>query len=285
MRAAAAAISTLFFAASRVAAGDVAIMPSLLELTVQPGEDLTRVVQIHYTKDGPNDTQPIRVMLGAENWSMDTAGELAFTLDEAPFSAKPWIVFSPGEAEIEPGEVMTVRLSVIVPEGAANGEYRAALVAQPRTPFRVLTQGERRLELICRLATIVYVQVPPVVGAVEFGSLQVTRLDGRYHVVSRFLNSGDAHLRVHDSFEVLPLGDAPSPITCRRDEQEAGVILPGRSRQFVHPLACDLAPGWYQLVYRADVGENLPLQEGETTFVVSPNDGDALASTERLTDE
>jgi hypothetical protein len=280
MRAAAAVIATLFFAATEAAAGDVAIVPSLVELTVLPGEDHTTVVQIHYTKDGPADTQPVRVMLDTENWSMNTAGDLAFTPDDVPFSAKPWIVFSPGEAEIDPGEMMNVRVSVIVPEGTASGEYRAALIAQPRTPFRPLTQGDRRLELICRLATIIYVQVPPVVGDVEFGSLQVTRLDGRYHVVPRFHNRGAAHLRVYDSFEVLPLAEAPSTTTCQREEQEAGVILPGRSRQFVHVLPCDLAPGWYQLIYRADVGKDLPLQEGETTFVISPNDGDALASTE-----
>lgn len=266
--------------AGAAAAGDVAIMPSMLELAVEPGRDRTEVVQIHYTKDGPHDTQPIRVMLGTENWAMNTAGDLSFTTADAPHSAKPWIVFSPGEAELVPGDVLNVRVSVIVPADTDGGEYRAAVIAQPRMPFRPLSGGERRLELICRLATILYVHVPPVVGDVKFDALQVTHLGGRYHIVPRFHNPGTRHLRVFDSFEVFPLADPPSLDTCFRDEQEAGVVLPGRSRQFVHPLPCDLAPGWYKLLYRADFGGDLPLQEGETTFVVSPDRGDAVASAE-----
>ena len=48
----------------------------------------------------------------------------------------------------------------------------------------------------------------------------------------------------------------------------------------MHPLPCDLAPGWYKLLYRADLGGDLPLQEGETTFVIAPERGDAVASAE-----
>jgi hypothetical protein len=266
------------------AAGDVMIMPSMLELSVAPGGDLTEIVQIHYGKDGPDDTRALRVVLGVENWAMNSAGDLSFTNEDAPSSAKPWIVFSPGEAEIRPGEIMTVRVSVIVPDGTEGGEYRAALVAQPRTPFMPVERGERRLSLVCRLATILYVEVPPVVGDIELGSLQVTRLDGRWHVVPRFHNPGNRHLRVLDSFEILPLADAPSLLTCDREEQEAGVVLPGQWRQFLHPLSCDLPPGWYRLLYRADVGADLPIQEGETTFVVAPERGETVAAAEPLTD-
>jgi len=259
-------------------AGDVAIMPSLVELSVTPGRDETVVVQLHYGKDGPDDTRPIRVMLGTENWKMNTAGDLSFTAGDVPHSAKPWVVFSPSEAELQPGEILNVRVSVIVPEGTEGGEYRCALVAQPRTPFRAMSDGERRLDLICRLASVFYVQVPPVVGDVEFESLQVTRVDGRYRVVPRFHNTGARHLRVLDSFEVFPLADPPSTETCVREDQEAGVILPGQSRQFVHALPCDLEPGWYKLLYRAELGDDVPVQEGETSFVIAPNRGDTVAS-------
>ncbi|MGH2571742.1 MAG: hypothetical protein ACRDGR_10975 [bacterium] len=261
-------------------AGDVAIMPSMLELAVDPGGDVTKVVQIHYGKDGPDDTRPIRVMLGVENWTMNSVGDVSFSAADARWSAKPWIVFSPSEAEIRPGEIMTVRVSVIVPEDTEGGEYRAALIAQPRMPFVAMEQGERRLELVCRLAAILYVEVPPVLGDVELGALQVTQLAGRWHAVPRFHNPGNRHLRVLDSFEILPLADPPTLVTCDREEQEAGVILPGQSRQFLHPLPCDLPPGWYRLLYRADVGANLPIQEGETTFVIAPSRGETIASAE-----
>ena len=98
------------------AAGEVAIVPSLIEAGVSPGDDATTVVQIVYTKDGPDDNDPIRIVLSTEDWDVDRQGRVSFSAEgPGPESVRPWLAFSPGELEILPGESMLVRVSVIVP--------------------------------------------------------------------------------------------------------------------------------------------------------------------------
>ncbi|MCA9752232.1 MAG: hypothetical protein KC591_08590 [Gemmatimonadetes bacterium] len=255
------------------AAGVVSIMPSTIEATVEPGGDVTTTVRVHYGKDGPEDTQPIRVLVTTEGWDMDDSGRLSFDdgepLPGATTDARDWIVFSPGEAEIRPGETLTMRVSIVVPEDASRGEYRAALIAQPRLPYREQRPGTRRLDLLCRLASIVYVKVPPLADSVELDGLRIARTESAFRVVPRLLNGGETTVRVFDSFEILPL-DGDPVWSCRRDSEESGVVLPGRSREFAENLPCDLPAGTYSLLYRADVGAEHPVLEGETSFVVSP---------------
>ncbi|GJM44492.1 MAG: hypothetical protein DHS20C21_13340 [Gemmatimonadota bacterium] len=272
-------VATVLAGTGPVHAGEVSITPSNFELVVHPGEDHTEVVYIRYGKDGPADTQPLRMVLSTEDWDMNEAGQLRFEAEEElTGSARPWIVFSPGEAEVRPGETLVTRVSVIVPEDAAPGEYRAALLAQPRVPYRELKEGERRLDLHCRLASIVYVTVPPVTRGVDLEGLRVARAEDRWIVVPRLINTGQVTVRVHDSFEILSLDTG---IECERTVQESGVVLPGKSRELVQWLPCRLPQGRYSLVYRADLGTDLPVLEGQTTFEIPANgSGPAIATAE-----
>jgi len=254
-------------------AGDVSIMPSLLELSVEPGQDVTTVVRISYTKDGPDDTQPIRIMLSTESWDMDATGQLTYTAaDTIPYSLGSWAHFSPSEAELEPGQTMYVRLSVIVPEDATPGEYRSALIAQPRSPYRPVQHGQKRLEFRYRLASILYVEVPPVAPELELTDLVVATDAERPVVVSTFMNPGSCHLRITDSYQIFALdGTASAPVRVREAE-EAGVVLPGRARTLTRRLPTDLPPGEYRLLYQADAGDALPILLGETSFTVRPGE-------------
>lgn len=269
------------------AAGVVSIMPSTLDIVCEPGDDFTTTIRIHYGQDGPQDTQPARILLTTENWDMNESGELSFRDSDPsrpdagpsgddpaggfgpPASALDWIVFSPGEAEVQPGESLTVRLSVIVPEDAVRGEYRAALIAQPRAPYRPQQSGSRRLELLCRLASIIYVTVPPVSDSIELNDLRVAQRDDGLEVVPQFLNTGEATIRVFDSYEILPIDVSEFAVDCYREKQESGVVLPGRRRELAGRLPCELPAGQYSLIYTADVGEDRPLLQGETTFIVA----------------
>jgi hypothetical protein len=276
----------LSLAASPAGAGDVSIMPSLLEIDLEPGSDFTTVVQLVYTQDGVEDNDPVRILLDTENWDMDPEGKLSFAAgDSAGHTARPWIVFSPGEAEIRPGEILSVRLSVIVPEEAHPGEYRAALIAQPRMPYQPVQEGQKQLRFRFRLASIIYVAVPPLTRDLALDDLQVNEHQGQWRVRPAFYNPGTTHIRITDTFQILSVPDlinqklagtydpndpdAGVPeglLVYVSEEAEAGVVLPGRRRTITHYLPTDLAPGRYRLRYIADAGNDLPLLEGETTF-------------------
>jgi hypothetical protein len=104
---------------------------------------------------------------------------------------------------------------------------------------------------------------------VDLAGLSVSRQDDRWVLVPWILNRGQTTLRVVDSFEILPLAGVSPTLSCEREEQESGVVLPGRARHLPQCLPCELPAGTYSLLYRADLGEDLPLLEGETRFTVT----------------
>jgi hypothetical protein len=212
---------------------------------------------------------------------MDADGKLTFAArDSVSADAVPAIVFSPSEAELAPGQSMFVRLSVIVPAGTEGGEYRSALIARPRPTYRPLRENQKRLEVRFRLAAVLYVGVPPLARSLELENLVVARVDERWQIVPTFLNRGDAHVRVSDTFEIFPEAATAVAAIYTKPQDETGVVLPGRSRRAVHrlPDGVALLPGLYRVVYRADAGPGLPLLEGETRFEVPRDRAEPVAS-------
>lgn len=257
-------------------AGEVALLPTRLHLSVPPGQDHTHVLQVMYGKDGPEDQTPVRLVFTEEDWDHGEDGRITFTKGVSTAeSVRPWLVFSPSELEIVPGETGEVRVSIVVPEDAEPGEYRTALILQPRVPHRELKEGEKRFDVRLRLSTVVYVEVPPVAADAAMIDLAVVPGDKGWSIRSTFSNAGDVHLRITDEFEIYEMGGGAAasvstdPIVLAGEPTEAGIVLPGRSRYFDRPLgAFSLHPGTFRLVYRAETGRDLPLLVGETVFEI-----------------
>ena len=258
-------------------AGEVALMPTRLHVSIPPGQDYTHVLQVTYGKDGPADTAPVRLVLTAEDWDQSIDGNMTFTrTDPTEESARPWLVLSPTEQEFVPGESGDVRVSIMVPEDAVPGEYRCALILQPRVPYRALREGEKRLDVRLRLSTVIYVEVPPVRAEADLVGLDVVAGEKGWVIHSTITNSGQAHLRLTDEYEVYDLsGLAPTdpnldaPLVVRGDAAEAGIVLPAHDRYFDRPFEdFSLYPGTFRLVYRVDTGRELPLLVGEKVFEI-----------------
>ncbi len=268
-----------------VSAGDVAMIPTRITIAVSPGKDFTTLLHVQHLDDGTEGQTPFRVSLTEEDWTLSPHGRVDFH-DGEPIaeSARPWLYFSPGERTLAPGEEVQVRVSIVVPEGTAAGEYRAAIVAQPRTPYRPLGQGDVRLDMQLRLASMIYVQVPPVTRSAELTNLLVLSDGRQIYLEPEFSNRGQATARFFDSYEIYPAAEdspvpgasrtaaaadpaAPEPV-CRMAREEAGVALPSQVRYLRRNLPCDLGPGRYRLVYRAETEDDQPVLEGETEFVL-----------------
>lgn len=250
-------------------AGDVAMIPMRIEATVRPGADYTTVLQVQHLDDGTTGQTPFRVALTEEDWTMNSFGRVEFAAGPpSPVSARPLLHFSPGEQTLNPGQAMAVRVSIIVPAGTPPGEYRAALVAQPRLPYRPLTQGDKRLEMQLRLASMIYVIVPPVERRVELTNLLVASDGDRLFVEPELANRGAATARFVDSYEIFSAEAAPDTALplCRARSEEAGVALPGQVRYLRRNLPCELGPGRYRLVYRTETGADQPVLEGVREF-------------------
>jgi hypothetical protein len=249
-------------------AGDVAMMPTRVEISLKPGQDFTTVVNVMHIADNEEDESPLRVSMKTEDWFQDSWGRIEYASSKpGPESARPWVVFSPGEQQIPPGQTASVRVSVIVPDNAEPGEYRAALIAQPRTSYEPTAAGERRLDLQLRLASMIYVVVEPCKPGVHFQNLTVYGDKNHLYIEPHFVNTGAVHLRFFHSFELYSVTDSTQIKIFEGDREEAGVALPTSERFFYRELPGPLGPGRYKLVYRADVGDSLPIQEGETEFL------------------
>lgn len=290
---------------SSLHAGEVALMPTRLHVSIPPGQDYTHVLQVMYGKDRVEDTHALRLVLTEEDWDQEFDGQMTFMKGEpGDSSVRPWLAISPREQELIPGETGEVRVSIVVPEDASPGEYRTALVLQPRVPYRELREGEKRLDFRLRLSTVIYVEVPPVRAGAELTGLDVVPGDKGWSIRSTFSNPGDVHLRLTDEYEVYeihggagavpflredaeaggPAGQrdesegpgrpdpqlrAPDRLVLRGDATEAGIVLPGRERYFDRPFGdFALYPGTFRLVYRVDTGRELPLLVGERIFEI-----------------
>ncbi len=264
-------------------------MPSRLHVSVPAGQDYTHVVQIMYGKDNAQDKMPLRLILSEEDWDQGVDGKMRFLKDEEtlPMSARPFVVFSPREQELVPGETGEVRVSIIVPEDTPPGEYRSAVIYSPRTPYRELKEGDQRLNMHLRLGTAIYVEVPPVSAQVEMVGLEVIP-DGRgWAVKPSFVNRGEVHVRLQDEFEIYDMtgldvdGPERGPLVVEREPEEAGIVLPGHDRFFNRPVPqFVLYPGTFRLVYRADPDRDLPIMEGETIFNIADPHGTVAGGNE-----
>jgi len=276
------AVCLLSCIATTPQAGEVALVPMRVHVSIPPGQDYTTVVQVDYTKAGLEDTRPLRFVVSDEDWEMTDVGDLKFhRTDPGPGSARPFVMYSPREQEIVPGDLAEIRLSVIVPEDTPPGEYRAAIVVQPRTPYRELLQDDKKFALTLRLATILYVEVPPVRGEIEMTDLQMTRGSEGWAVESKFQNPGDVHIRLTDEFQIFELTEEDPEegvFVIAGESKESGVVLPGNLRTLKREVGqFALYPGRFRLVYLADPGRDLPVMEGETVFEISdPHPGMAV---------
>lgn len=252
-------------------AGDVAMIPTRMTVTVKPGEDFTTLLQVQHIDDGTQDQASFRLSLTKEDWTLSEHGRVDFHVGEpGPESARPWLYFSPSEELLPPGKVVPVRVSIIVPLGTPPGEYRTALIAQPRTPYRPVAKGEARLDMQLRLASMIYVHVPPVTQNVELANLLVLSDGKTLYLEPEFHNRGSSSARFFDEFEVYRAGadSAAAQPVCRLDHGESGVALPNQIRYLRHDLPCTLLPGTYRVVYRAEIGDTAPVMEGEREFTV-----------------
>lgn len=265
------ALFTLPFV-SPALAGEVSLSPTRLHVSIPPGRDYTHAIEIRYGKETPGDRAPLRFALSFEEWTMTEEGDLSFSSDSllASGSAIPWITVSPREQEILPGEIGEARITIAVPQETAAGEYRAAVILDPRSPYRPLDAGEKRFDCKLRLSTVLYIEVPPVRSAVDLLALEVAPGRDGWKIRSTFQNLGQTHLRIEDWYDLVNLDDPTGerPLLAI-EREEAGVVLPERLRvieRTVPPFT--LYPGRFRLIYRADPGRGLPAIEASLDFEV-----------------
>ena len=243
----------------------IALAPARFELEMSPGSETTVVVNLDYHTSQAN-ARPYRLVASLNDWDMSQNGELGFYKSGTrPNSASPWIIYSPAEVTVQPGQTHSIRVTISVPKDAAPGDHLAALVVEQRPDTIKLNRNARQMLMRFRMAAMFYIMVPQLTRRATLENLKAA-VDSRGIVVTPTLkNEGNSMIRPITS---LKISDSKGHIVAELPEGESLPILAGQ--QLSQPLVIEqtLAPGTYTVSYRVDFQNGSKVTEGVTDLVV-----------------
>jgi P pilus assembly chaperone PapD len=270
--AAAAATST-----STASSGDgIALAPARFELEMTPGSETTVVVNLDYHTSKAN-AQPYRLVASLNDWDINARGELGFSrAGTQANSASPWIIYSPAEVTVQPGQTHSIRVTVSVPKDAAPGDHLAALVVEQRPDTIKLNQNAQQMVMRFRMAAMFYVKVPQATRRGTLANLQAAFTGEQIVVTPTLKNEGNSVVRPVTSLKVT---DASGRTVAELPESESLPVLGGATLQRPYTIEQTLAPGTYTVRYRVDFQDGGKVTEGITDLIVKESVASKPATT------
>ena len=130
----------------------ISLAPARLELEMQPGQETTVVINLDYHSIADN-AQPVRIVASLNDWTIDRNGQVQFErANTLPNSASSWLIYSPAETTVIPGNLHAIRVTVSVPKDATPGDHLSALIVEQRPDNIKLLDEKQFLELCERSA-------------------------------------------------------------------------------------------------------------------------------------
>ena len=243
----------------------ISLAPARLELEMQPGSETTVVVNLDYHAAAEN-SQPVRIVASLNDWTIDRDGQVKFErANTLPNSASSWLIYSPAETTVVPGNLHAIRVTISVPKDATPGDHLTALIVEQRPDNIKLNQNRRQMVIRYRMAAVFYIKVPQLRRQGSLERLQAEASGEQVAVTPLLKNSGNSVIRPLTSLKVmdstgLPVAELP--------QKESLPLLGGA--ELVQPLVLEsrLAPGTYTVKYRVDFQDGSRPTEGVTELVV-----------------
>jgi hypothetical protein len=256
----------------------ISLAPARVELEMQPGSETTVVVNLDYHSITEK-SQPVRIVASLNDWTIDRTGEVKFErAGTLPNSASSWLIYSPAETTVIPGNLHAIRVTISVPKDATPGDHLSALIIEQRPDNIKLNQNRRQVVIRYRMAAVFYIKVPQLR---RHGSLESLKAEatGDQIVVTPFLkNAGNSVVRPLTSVRVT---DSSGVAVAELPQKESLPLLGGA--ELVQPLVLEthLAPGTYNVKYRVDFQDGTRPTEGITELVVPASQRTSLGPTTR----
>lgn len=243
----------------------ISLAPARLELEMQPGSEITVVVNLDYHATAEN-SQPVRIVASLNDWTIDRDGQVKFErANTLPNSASPWLIYSPAETTVVPGNLHAIRVTISVPKDATPGDHLTSLIVEQRLDNIKLNQNRRQVVIRYRMAAVFYIKVPQLRRQGSLESLRAETKDEQVVVTSLLKNSGNSVIRPLTSLKVT---DSAGIAVAELPQKESLPLLGGA--ELVQPLVLEsrLAPGNYTVKYRVDFQDGSRPTEGVTELVV-----------------
>jgi hypothetical protein len=253
----------------------IALAPARFELEMAPGSETTVVVNLDYHTSRA-DAQAYRLLASLNDWDINEKGELGFYKAGArPNSAAPWIIYSPAEVTVQPGQTHSIRVTVAVPKDATPGDHLAALVVEQRPDTIKLNRNARQMVMRFRMASMFYITVPRATRRGTLANLQATAGPRGIVVTPTLKNEGNSAVRPVSSLKVV---DAAGRAGAELPEGESLPVLAGSTLSQPVVIEKALAPGTYAVKYRVDFQDGGKVTEGVIDMTVKGAGADERAT-------
>src|SRR5690242_19380637 len=181
----------------------ISLAPARLELEMQPGSETTVVVNLDYHSTAEN-SQPVRIIASLNDWTIDRSGQVKFEKPNTlPNSASSWLIYSPAETTVIPGNLHSIRVTVSVPKDATPGDHLTALVIEQRPDNIKLDQNRRQMVIKYRMAAAFYIKVPQLRRQGSLESLKVEASTQEVTVTPLLKNAGNSVIRPLTTLKVM----------------------------------------------------------------------------------
>lgn len=243
----------------------ISVAPARFELEMQPGAETTVVVNLDYHSTAEN-SQPVRIVASLNDWTIDRDGQVQFQkANTLPNSASPWLIYSPAETTVTPGNLHAIRVTISVPKDATPGDHLSALIIEQRPDNIKLNENRRQMVIRYRMASVFYIKVPQLRRQGSLESLRAEAKEGQVIVTPLLKNAGNSVVRPLTSVRVT---DSSGAAIVELPQRESLPLLGGA--ELIQPLVLEtrLAPGTYNVKYRVDFQDGNRPTEGITELVI-----------------
>jgi len=243
----------------------ISLAPARLELEMQPGQETTVVVNLDYHSISDN-AQPVRIVASLNDWTIDRDGQVKFErANTLPNSASSWLIYSPAETTVIPGNLHAIRVTVSVPKDATPGDHLSALIIEQRPDNLKVNENRRQMVIRYRMAAVFYIKVPQLRRQGSLESLRAEATGDKVVVTPLLRNAGNSVIRPLTSLKVT---DNSGVSVAELPQKESLPVLGGA--ELLQPLVLEtrLAPGTYTVKYRVDFQDGNRPTEGVTELVI-----------------
>ncbi len=243
----------------------ISLAPARFELEMQPGSETTVVVNIDY-HTATDKSQPVRIVANLNDWTIDRDGQVRFEkANTLPNSASSWLIHSPAETMVIPGNLHAIRVTISVPKDATPGDHLTALIVEQRPDNIKLNENRRQVVIRYRMAAVFYIKVPQLRRHGSLESLRAEATTNEVTVTPLLKNEGNSVLRPVTSLKIT---DSTGVAVAELPQKESLPLLGGS--ELVQPVVVEkrLAPGTYSVKYRVDFQDGNRPTEGITELVV-----------------
>jgi hypothetical protein len=243
----------------------ISLAPARFELEMQPGSETTVVVNLDYHTTAEN-SQPVRIVASVNDWTIERNGEVRFEkANTLPNSASSWLIHSPAETMVVPGNLHAIRVTIAVPRDATPGDHLTSLIVEQRPDSIKLNENRRQVVIRYRMAAVFYIKVPQLRRQGSLESLRAEATGDQVTVTPLLKNAGNSVIRPLTSVKIT---NSTGASIAELPQKESLPLLGGS--ELMEPVVIEtrLAPGTYNVKYRVDFQDGSRPTEGITELVV-----------------